>query len=154
MLLGVLLAVVLLAGVDRSAEPNAEARPANWAVKLDRPGLPNLFKVNAGLYRGAQPTAEGIRELEKLGVKTIVDLRAGHSDKAILGNSKIAFEHVPMQAWHVENEDAVRFLKIVTDKNRQPVFVHCQYGADRTGAMSPSIAWRSTAGPNGKRSTR
>jgi hypothetical protein len=40
-----------------------------------------------------------------------------------------------MKAWHPEYEDAVRFLQIVTDPNRQPVLVHCQYGADRTGAM-------------------
>ena len=26
-------------------------------------------------------------------------------------------------------------MKIVSDKERQPVFVHCQYGADRTGTM-------------------
>ena len=27
------------------------------------------------------------------------------------------------------------FLKIVSDKKNAPVFVHCQYGADRTGTM-------------------
>jgi protein tyrosine/serine phosphatase len=121
--------------VGRSDEPAAKARPATWAVKLDRPGLPNLFKVNARLYRGAQPTAEGIKELKKLGVKTIVCLRDKHADKEILGDSKIAFEPIPMKTWDPEEKDVVRFLQIVTDKARQPVFVHCQHGADRTGTM-------------------
>ena len=40
-----------------------------------------------------------------------------------------------MKAWHPEREDAVLFLRIVTDPNRTPVLVHCQYGADRTGTM-------------------
>ena len=35
----------------------------------------------------------------------------------------------------MHEEDIVRFLRIVTDKNRQPVFVHCLHGADRTGTM-------------------
>ncbi len=70
-----------------------------------------------------------------MGIKTIVGLRSNHSDKEILGNSPIAYEAIPMAAWAPKEADLVRFLQIVTDKNRQPVFVHCQHGADRTGAM-------------------
>ncbi|MFZ1936019.1 MAG: dual specificity protein phosphatase family protein [Thermoguttaceae bacterium] len=135
-LLGLLLATALSAAVwGGSDEAAAKLRPTNWAAKLDRPGLPNLFKIDAGLYRGAQPTAEGIKQLKKLGVKTIIDLRDKHSDKDILGDAKIAFEHIPMTTWNPKEADAVRFLQIVTDKARQPVFVHCQHGADRTGMM-------------------
>jgi protein tyrosine phosphatase (PTP) superfamily phosphohydrolase (DUF442 family) len=134
----VLLWAALLAGlvapaVSRTAEPTC--RPRAWATKIDLPGLPNLHKVNDGLYRGAQPTADGIRELEKLGVKTIVNLRSSHSDKEILGNARLAYATIPMSAWDVREEDIIRFLQIVTDEKRQPVFVHCQHGADRTGVM-------------------
>jgi protein tyrosine/serine phosphatase len=135
MLLVALSAICLLPMVSRTAEPGSKSRPASWAQKLDRPGLPNLHKLNEGLYRGAQPTAEGIQELEKLGIKTIVNLRSSHTDKGILGKSTIALEPISMNAWHIEEEDLVRFLRIVGDKKRQPVFVHCQHGADRTGVM-------------------
>jgi protein tyrosine phosphatase (PTP) superfamily phosphohydrolase (DUF442 family) len=135
LLSGVLLASCLAAFVGRSDQPESKVRPANWAVKLDRPGLPNLHKVNNGLYRGAQPTAEGIRELEKLGVKTIICLRDDHTDKDILGQSKIAYVHIPVKTWNPTEEQVVRFLRIVADKNRRPVFVHCKHGADRTGTM-------------------
>ena len=40
-----------------------------------------------------------------------------------------------MTAWNPESKDIVRFLKIVSDSNSVPVFVHCQHGADRTGLM-------------------
>ena len=131
--LTLVLAIVLLPAVHCPAQ--ATNRPDAWAKKIDRPGLPNLYKIDDGLYRGAQPTAEGIKELERLGVKTIVGLRANHSDKEILGNSNLAFERIPLNTWDVTEENVVRFLQIVTDKNRQPVFVHCQHGADRTGTM-------------------
>ena len=40
-----------------------------------RDGITNLDRVNDGLYRGAQPNGLGIASLNRLGVKTIVNLR-------------------------------------------------------------------------------
>jgi protein tyrosine/serine phosphatase len=131
--LSALLTCFVAPAISGTAEP--KTRPAAWAAKLERPGLPNFHKINDGLYRGAQPAPEGIKELEKLGIKTIIGLRSSHSDKEILGDSRIAYEAIPLPTWDVKQDDIVRFLKIVTDKNRQPVFVHCQHGADRTGVM-------------------
>lgn len=98
-----------------------------------RPGLPNLHKVSDDLYRGAQPTAEGVKELDKLGIKTIINLRSSYSDRNILAATDLAYEHIPMTPWHVEDADIVRFLQIVADRDNTPVFVHCRRGADRTG---------------------
>jgi protein tyrosine phosphatase (PTP) superfamily phosphohydrolase (DUF442 family) len=133
LLFAVLLVGLVLPLAGRAVEPTS--RPATWATKVDRPGLPNLYKINDGLYRGAQPTPDGIKELEKLGVKTIVGLRAEHSDKTILGDSKLVFIDIPMHAWNVGDKQILEFLKIATDKASQPVFVHCLHGADRTGTM-------------------
>ena len=36
---------------------------------------------------------------------------------------------------NTDSENVARFLKIVTDGSRTPVFVHCRHGADRTGTM-------------------
>ena len=133
-----LVAAWLLAGlycVHRDWGMAAEERPAAWAAPIRRAGLPNLHKVSDDLYRGAQPAAEGMPELKKMGIKTVVNLRSLHSDKDLLGDTGLAYEGIAMKAWHAETEDAVRFLKIVTDKARTPVFVHCQHGADRTGTM-------------------
>jgi len=125
------------AQADEPRPPSvAGARPARWAVPVDEPGLPNLHRVSDVYYRGAQPTAGGMRELEKLGVKTVVNLRAVHSDRDEIGDTKLEYEHISFKAWHAEDEDVVRFLRIVTDPARQPVFVHCQHGADRTGTMT------------------
>ena len=42
---------------------------------------------------------------------------------------------IEAKAWHPEDEDVARLLKTIQDPNNQPVFVHCQHGADRTGTM-------------------
>lgn len=107
-----------------------------WATPIEREGLPNLHKVSEELYRGAQPTAEGMQELKKMGIKTVVNLRTFHSDRNEIGDTKLDYEHIRMTAWHPEEEDLLRFLQIVTDKARTPIFVHCKHGADRTGVMS------------------
>ncbi len=98
------------------------------------PGLPNLHRVTPELWRGAQPTAEGLRELDRIGVRTVLSLRAFHADD-LPADAHFEYERISFKSWHPEDEDVVRFLRIVTDPARQPVFVHCQHGADRTGMM-------------------
>lgn len=121
---------------DPAADAEAPRRPATWAARLDRPGLPNLHRVNDGYYRGAQPSAEGMAELSRLGIKTVINLRAVTSDRSKLGTLPLGYEHISFKAWHAEDEDVVRFLKLATDPEKQPIFVHCQHGADRTGTMT------------------
>jgi protein tyrosine phosphatase (PTP) superfamily phosphohydrolase (DUF442 family) len=119
-----------------SPSPPASARPERWAKALEKPGLPNFYRVSDTYYRGAQPTAEGMRELTLMNVKTVVNLRAVNSDRDEIGDAGLVYEHISFKAWHAEDEDVVRFLRIVTDPQKKPVFVHCEHGADRTGMMT------------------
>lgn len=123
-----------LSNTQRQAEiTNAQE---TWAEPIELPGLPNLHKVSDDLYRGAQPSAEGMRQLEKLGIKTVINLRSSHSDSDELQGTGLAYEHIEMTAWgKPEDKDVLRFLQIVSDSNSLPVFVHCQHGADRTGTV-------------------
>ena len=124
---------VLLVAVVVSAA--ASARPREWAEPLSRPGLPNLNRVDDGLYRGAQPTPQGFRKLAQMGVRTVVDLRLLHSDGKALEGTGLGYVHIPVPAWDVDLDDVLKFLKVVGDPGRRPVFVHCEHGADRTGTM-------------------
>jgi len=133
MLVAAFLACLVVALPTFGTEP-AE-RPANWAQPVELEGVPNLHKVNERLYRSAQPTTEGMRNLKRLGIKTVVNLRSYHSDRDELGETDLEYEHITMKAWRPERKEVVRFLQIVTDPKRTPVLVHCQHGADRTGTI-------------------
>lgn len=124
----------LLAPPGRAEEP-AKERPKEWAEPIELEGVPNLHKVSDTLYRSAQPTTQGMENLQRLGIKTVICLRANHSDKELVGKTGLTVEAIPMDTWDIEREDAVGFLKIATDPKRAPVLVHCQHGADRTGTM-------------------
>jgi len=131
----VLLAVAAYGSIANAAQLPAAKRPAEWAVRLERPGLPNLFQVSPVLYRGAQPKKEGIPELESMGIKTVVSLRVFHDDSYLLRGASLNREVIRFRTWHPEDEDVARFLRIVADPARTPVFVHCRRGIDRTGTM-------------------
>ncbi|UCG57389.1 MAG: tyrosine-protein phosphatase [Phycisphaerales bacterium] len=116
--------------------PQIQDQPSRtWAQPVELPGLPNLHKVSEDLYRGAQPTAEGMQQLKNLGVKTIINLRSLHSDRDEIGETKLRYVHIRMTPLGAEDEDVIRFLRVIADANSTPAFVHCQRGADRTGLM-------------------
>ena len=115
-----------------------KAGPTLLMPRDDIPGVKNFAKISDVLYRGEQPTAEGFAELKKMGVKTIVNLRAFHSDRDLLSGTGLQYVHINCKAWHPEDEDVAQFLKLLKDPNNLPVFVHCQHGADRTGMMVAS----------------
>jgi protein tyrosine phosphatase (PTP) superfamily phosphohydrolase (DUF442 family) len=129
------LFALVLVNTAYGAETSATNRPAHWATPIQIKGAPNLHKVSDTLYRSAQPSAEGIKTLKAMGIETVVDLRSFHSDRDEIEDTGLAYEQIYMKAWHPEEEDAVRFLQIVTNPKRSPVIVHCQHGADRTGTM-------------------
>lgn len=114
---------------------NNEPRPSKWAERIDLPGVPNLHKVSEDLYRGAQPTTEGMKQLEKLGIKTIVNLRFITSDRKLLKGTGLEYEHINTTTLTTDTKDVIRFLKIATNPDCTPVFVHCHRGVDRTGVM-------------------
>lgn len=118
-----------------AGQDKATAQKYIWAQPIKAAGLPNFHKVSDQLYRGEQPKPEGFKELKKRGIKTVVNLRAFHSDEGNIAGIGLAYESISFKTWHPEEKDMVKFLQIVTDKNKQPVFVHCQHGSDRTGTM-------------------
>jgi len=103
-------------------------------ARPDAPGLSNLGQVDAGLWRCAQPTREGFRSAERLGVKTVVNLRAERSDAGGLGGTGLSGVRIPARQWNLSEGDLCAFLVVATDPARRPVLVHCAGGRDRTGA--------------------
>lgn len=112
------------------------ARPDTWARPLARPGLPNLHQVSDSLYRGGQPEplATGMAALKQLGVRTVVNLRFFHGEEEAARAAGLDYVALPFNPFADPDPPLLaRFLAIVTDPQRTPVYVHCLHGSDRTG---------------------
>ena len=131
------VAAVMLLFAVTVAVPAQETtnRPTNWAQKVEVVGVKNCFQVTPNLYRGAQPTAEGMAHLQALGVRFVISLRMLRSDGHKLHGTGLKSLNLGMVPWRADPDEVVKFLKAATDTNNLPVFVHCEYGADRTGLM-------------------
>jgi len=134
-----ILPFLVLAGFAAAAPaataPTSASRPSTWAEAVAGTHVPNLYRVEPDLLRSAQPDAAGFQDLATLGVKTILDLRAGHDDAREAGKAALRFLHVPMRAWSARDGEVVEALKILSDRSNRPILVHCQKGADRTGMV-------------------
>jgi protein tyrosine/serine phosphatase len=112
-----------------------------YGEKLRLPGLPNGGRVNDVLYRGAQPHTEGIQELKKLGITTVVDLRGENtelrdSERVQAESLGIRFVSIPVSGWDPPSNDQVaQFLALFRNNPKEKVFVHCRFGDDRTGVF-------------------
>jgi protein tyrosine/serine phosphatase len=118
----------------------AVATPPPMAERIDPgPGVENVGRVAPGIYRGSRPTTQGLDTLKKLGIKTIVNLRHYHGALEATGCRERGIDYlriVTASSSQPRDEDVRRFLEIVTDPARQPVYFHCWRGKDRTGVMA------------------
>lgn len=101
-------------------------------------GVSNFGRVTQKLYRGGQPSAEGFRTLQKMGVTIDVNFRDGvapveeHEVEAL----GIKYVAIPWRASDAPSTaQVVQFLDLVRDNPQATIFVHCKRGADRTGTM-------------------
>jgi protein tyrosine/serine phosphatase len=105
-------------------------------------GVGNVGRMNDGLYRGEQPTREGYALLkEKYGIRTIISFRTMHSSKREVEALGMTYVAMPIHAGVTgstppDDEEIRRFFETVLDPGKQPVYLHCAHGKDRTGTMA------------------
>lgn len=102
-------------------------------------GIVNFGKVNDHLYRGAQPDANGVANLKKLGVTLIINLRTKEEPSALeaaqASSNAIAYTNIPLKGVsRPSDQDMARILATI-ENAPGPVFVHCEHGCDRTGTV-------------------
>jgi protein tyrosine/serine phosphatase len=104
------------------------------------PGIENFHQIDHQVYRGAQPTDEGIHYLSTIGVKVVIDLRE-HDQRAVdeertVTAAGMRYVNVPMTGMtSPSTAETDKLLALLEDPAAGPVFVHCKRGADRTGAV-------------------
>lgn len=114
----------------------AAERPAEWAQPISLSGAPNLHQITPNIFRSAQPSSLGMRNLEKRGIRTVISLRNNHDDTELLSGTRLRAIQVPVNTWDIRDEQVVATLQALKHTENGPFLLHCQHGADRTGLIS------------------
>jgi protein tyrosine/serine phosphatase len=123
---------------QKPATEAVDARPANWAQPVEVAGVPNLSRVTPTFYRSAQPLKAGFPNIgPNTGIKTVVSLRAFHSDAKLAKSTDLKLVSVPINTWKINTKDVVQALAEIRRAEADgPVLLHCLHGADRTGLVT------------------
>lgn len=115
---------------------NASLLPPHVAGhRVPLAGIANFGEVTAFIYRGAQPSRQGLTRLADMNVAIVVDLRSWSSESESSAVRKLGMQYVsiPSHCPFPRDESFVRLLKLIHDNRQKKIFVHCRLGEDRTG---------------------
>ncbi|MBY0359042.1 MAG: tyrosine-protein phosphatase [Candidatus Obscuribacterales bacterium] len=124
--------------VDKQADQAVAVK--RHKVKED---LPNFHQVHPFLYRGGEPTEAGLKQLQEMGVKTIIDLRA--PSESAIAEGKLAkdlgmkYINLVMTSAPPTKKQVDTVIGAIKKAQETPesgsVFLHCAHGSDRTGCL-------------------
>ena len=123
----------MVACKEHSPVPHHVAQPKH-AQPVHLNGVENMHQISDELYRSGQPEKEGFTELERHGIRTVLNLREYHKDTKKAAHTKLHLVAYPMAAGEVTVKDIENCLRII-ESSPKPVLVHCWHGSDRTGII-------------------
>ena len=109
-----------------------------------RPGLENLFRVDAQLYSGGEPGEGGFASLKALGVTTVISVDGLPPDLDSARAAGMECIHIPI-GYDGPGTDEVLKLAAAVRTRPGPVYVHCHHGKHR-GPAAAAIAWQCRTG--------
>jgi len=131
------LLIVLVIGC--SPEPPPLGPVVSDAVKLDLPGIENVYRVTPTLYSGGAPEGDdAFAELKKLGVRTVISVDGLTPDVAAAERAGITTVHLPIGYDGIPSATAYRLAKAVQTLPG-PVYLHCHHGKHRGPAAVAAV---------------
>jgi tyrosine-protein phosphatase SIW14 len=139
MLLRLVLPLCLAAAVAFAAEDPSSIQAYNPDKGPQLlPGVPRSAQLSPEIYRGGQPTAEGLKSITAAGIKTIISLRDTDEvmsenqpiEEAYAKANGITFKRFPIPGVPTVRE-ALQVISLI-EAAEKPVLVHCLNGSERT----------------------
>ncbi|WP_299799730.1 dual specificity protein phosphatase family protein [uncultured Maribacter sp.] len=102
--------------------------------QIESENFTNFYRLNDSVYRSEQPSKKGMKELEAMGIKSILNLRRQKTDEKKIKGLNLQLNRIPLKAATIDFDDIFNALRSMQQAEK-PVLVHCWHGSDRTGAI-------------------
>jgi tyrosine-protein phosphatase SIW14 len=125
----------------RAQAPELASPLPPFAGKISLRGIHDAGKVSDQLFRGAQLTLSSLPQLRTLGITSIVALRleAPHTrenERLRAESLALRFVHTPVGGFsNPTAAQLARFFSLFRETAPQGIFVHCEFGEERTGVF-------------------
>ncbi len=125
-LAAVLVATILVSSTALAQESKAVGNPA---------GVDNFGRVTPTFLRGGEVTADGLKNLYALGVRTIVDLRDDPEpeEAEVCRQLGMTYHSFPLTGHHAPDPATMQKVLDLITKADAPIYVHCSGGKHRAG---------------------
>jgi protein tyrosine phosphatase (PTP) superfamily phosphohydrolase (DUF442 family) len=123
--------------VSVSAQSPQSTESATLQIqKLDVAHLPNAIRLHPKVISGGQPEGSlGFRELQQLGVKTVISVDGAQPDVTTAKQFGMRYVHLPHGYDGISNERVQHLAKAVQDLDG-PIYIHCHHGKHRSPAAA------------------
>ena len=102
-------------------------------------GIRNFGRVDHTLLRGAQPDEPAMASLQRLGVRTIINLRLPDDtwpgEEASARAHGLGYVSEPLPGLSAPDDAQVAQVLALIASSPPPIFIHCEHGSDRTGTI-------------------
>lgn len=116
----------------RAAEAAAAVRPE----RVNAAHLPNAYRLHPRVISGGEPDGEaGFRELQSLGVRTIISVDGARPDVPLAARFGLRYVHLPHGYDGIPTERVAELAKAVRELPG-PVYIHCHHGKHRSPAAA------------------
>jgi uncharacterized protein (TIGR01244 family) len=120
------------------------AGAATWAAEavlppqVDPSLIANYRLVEPALATAGAPSAEGLRQLPTLGVRTVINLmtpaEGADAEKEVVEAQGLRYVSVPISIETFRQQDVDAVAAVLDDPAARPVLIHCSSG-NRVGAV-------------------
>jgi len=124
--------------------PSPASSSPGFAERISLSGIRDAGKVTDQLFRGAQPALSSLPQLKTLGITAIVDLRqeapqTRENERLRAESLGLRFVHIPVGGFsNPSSAQLAKFFSLFRETPPQRIFIHCEFGEDRTGLFVAS----------------
>jgi uncharacterized protein (TIGR01244 family) len=141
--LPILLLALLTTACSRAADSSVEASEhvAVTTEKLEPYACGEIARLHTlgGVFLASQPAADDLRQAEKGGVRTVINLRraderVGFDEGKLVKSLGLEYVHYPFNGADEMTDDVIDHLRELLDTVERPILLHCG-SANRVGAV-------------------